>query len=162
MDAELKEQLIRTMMRFRKIGMAFPADLDIRMGEIMIMNGIAGHFPPGMRFGDEKCQFDEHKKTFVSELQKMHHITKPAISQMLNGLENKGYISREMDRQDRRKVSVTLTQKGEDILKRSKEYADNMLDKTISRFGEDNTRKLIELFSQLVDISEQIRNETER
>lgn len=162
MDAELKEQLIRTMMRFKKVGMAFPPDLDIRMGELMIMNGIAGHFPQGMCFGDEKCQFDEHKKIYVSNLQRMHHITKPAISQMLNGLENKGYISREMDKQDRRKVSVTLTEIGQDILKRSKKYTDSMLDKTISRFGEDNTRKLIELFSQLIDISEQIRNETER
>ncbi len=162
MDAALKEQFIRTMMRFRKVGMAFPADLDIRMGELMVMNGIAGHFPPGIHPDNEACKFNLHRKIFVSDLQHMHHITKPAISQMLNGLENKGYISREMDMQDRRKVSVTLTEKGRDILKRSKEHTDKMMDETISRFGEDNTRKLIELFSQLVDISEQIKNETER
>jgi DNA-binding MarR family transcriptional regulator len=160
MDSALKEQFIRTMMKFRKIGMIFPPDIDIRMGELIVMNGIEGHFPPGMHCDDENCRFGIRKKTCVSDLHSMHHITKPAISQILNGLEKKGYIVREIDKTDRRKIAVELTNKGRDVLKRSKEYADDMLEKTIAQFGEDNTRKLIELFSQLIDISENLRKET--
>lgn len=167
MDSALKEQLIRTMLRFRKVGMTFPPEMDIRMGELMIMRGIAGHLPPGMH-GDhdhhphhdhEKCQLDMHRKVFVSDLQKMHNITKPAISQMLNGLEHKGYVSREMDKADRRKVSVTLTDKGKAMLEETKKFADKTLDETIERFGEDNIRQLISLFNRLIDISNEIKEE---
>jgi DNA-binding MarR family transcriptional regulator len=100
-----------------------------------------------------------HRKVFVSDLQKMHNITKPAISQMLNGLEHKGYISREMDKDDRRKVSVTLTDKGKAMLEETKKFADKTLDETIERFGEDNIRQLISLFNRLIDISNEIKEE---
>ncbi len=163
MDSTLKEQLIRTMMRFRKIGMPFPPDLDIRMGELMVMNGIAGHFPKRMHHEhNENCQFDVHRKIFVSDLQKMHHITKPAISQMLNGLEKKGYVRREMDKDDRRKITVTLTEPGKEILYKTKSYTDRMLDETIERYGEENLKQLISLFNRLIDVNDEIKKEYEQ
>jgi len=149
MDNELRDLLVHTMFRFKKVGMIFPPGLDIHMGEFFVMKAIEGN-----------TAWPEHNNS-VSDLPKHLMISKPAMSQLLNGLEKKGYIVREIDQNDRRKISVTLTPKGQDILMRTKDYADNMLETVISRFGEENTRQLVELFTRLTDISEEIRLETQ-
>lgn len=147
MDRDLRDRLVQTMLRFKKLGMIFPQGLDIRMGELMVMKSIEDATP-----GDGK-------NIFVSDIQGQHFMTKPAISQILNGLEKKEYLHRKIDKTDRRKIAVTLTPKGLDILAQSKAHADNMLEAVISRFGEDNTQQLIELFTRLTDVSEQVKQE---
>lgn len=147
MDTDLRDRLLQTMLRFKKLGMIFPPGLDIRMGELMVMKSIIDAKP-----GDGK-------NVFVSDLHGHHFMTKPAISQILNGLEKKGYVHRKIDKEDRRKIAVTLTPKGQNILVQTKAYTDDMIGTVIARFGEDNTRQLIELFISLTDISEQVKQE---
>lgn len=147
MDTDLRDRFVQTMLRFKKLGMIFPPGLDIRMAELIVMKSI------------EEANPSDGKNVFVSDIHGHHFMTKPAISQILNGLENKEYIRRKMDKTDRRKIAVTLTPKGQNILAQTKEFADDMIGTVISRFGEDNTRQLIELFSRLADISEDVKQE---
>jgi DNA-binding MarR family transcriptional regulator len=147
MDNELRDLLVHTMFRFKKVGMIFPPGLDIHMGEFFVMKAIEGN-----------TAWPEHNSS-VSDMPKQLMISKPAMSQLLNGLEKKGYLVREIDKLDRRKISVTLTPKGQDILVLTKDYADNMLETVISRFGEDNARQLVKLFTRLTDISEEVKRE---
>ena len=148
MDTELRDRLVHSMFRFKKLGMIFPPGIDIHMGELFVMKSIEGN---------SSCP--AHSSP-VSDLPKHLMISKPAMSQLLNGLEKKGYIIREIDKLDRRKISVTLTPEGQNILTRTKDYADSMLETVISRFGEENTRQLIELFTRLTDISEEVKLES--
>lgn len=147
MDNELRDRLMHAMFRFKKVGMIFPPGLDIHMGELFVMRSIDGN-----------CPFPDHPSP-VSDLPKHLMISKPAMSQLLNGLEKKGYLVREIDKADRRKISVTLTPKGQEILAATKDYADNMLDTVIARFGEENLLQLLALFTRLSDISEEVRQE---
>ena len=150
MDNQLKGQLIQAMMRFRKIGSPINAGHEIHMGELMVMSMIA------------QRATDSDKNVNVSDIHDNHHMTKPAISQMFNALEKKGYINREINKNDRRKVKVTLTPQGEDILKKTKDSLDQTMDTLIARFGEDNTRQLIALFTRLADISEDMKREAQQ
>lgn len=147
MDTDLKDRLVQTMLRFKKVGMTFPPGLDIRMGELMVMRSIEAAKP---------C---DGKDVFVSDIHGHYCMTKPAISQILNRLEKKQYVRRKIDKTDRRKIAVTLTPMGQDVLARAKVYADDMLGTVISRFGEDNTHRLIELFTRLTDVSQQVKQE---
>jgi DNA-binding MarR family transcriptional regulator len=147
MDNALRDRLMHAMFRFKKVGMIFPPGLDIHMGELFVMRSIDGTGP---------CP--EHNNA-VSDLPKHMMISKPAMSQLLNGLEKKGYISREIDKSDRRKISAALTPKGEEVLAATKAYADEMLDTVIARFGEENLLQLLALFTRLTDISEEVRQE---
>lgn len=144
MDSNLKEQLVRTVFRFRKMHMELPPELEIRMGEFFLMKHISAGRPcPG-------CD---------SSMADMHHhlhMTRPAVSQMLNALEKKELIYREIDKNDRRKISVTLTEKGRSTLSQAMSYMDEMMKRTISRFGEDNTRQLIALLTLLADVLEEV------
>lgn len=148
MEVLLKEQMVSAMLRLRRLSLAFPPDLDIRMGEFFLLKAIAS---------DEQCP-DGH--VHLAETHCHLHITRPAVSQMLNALENKNYIQREIDRNDRRKIAVRLTPEGARVLTLAKKHMDQIMDRTISRFGEENTQQLISLLYQLADISEQIGKET--
>jgi DNA-binding MarR family transcriptional regulator len=147
MDRMLKEQLGEAVLRFRKTGMPFHCGKNIHMGEMMVMRKIAMHDAfPG-------------RNTSASDLHSNLYMTKPAISQILNSLENKGYVSREIDRSDRRKIAVSLTDKGRVMLEQAKGHTEQMLDTVISRLGEEDTRQLIRLLDQMADISEEVRRE---
>ena len=150
MDSGLKEELVVAMHRIRRLSMSFMSGNEIHMGELAVMNAIAG------------CPRCPRKRIFVSEIQNhAHHMTKPAVSQILNTLEKKGYVSREMDAIDRRKIAVSLTPSGQEILKRQREDFDRKLEAVISRFGEDNTRQLTKLFTLLADAAnDMVREET--
>lgn len=150
MDRTLKEELVHAMLRFKKVGMTFSPGLDIHMGELVVMKVIAENTS---RLG---------KNIYVSDIQSNLYITKPAVSQMLNALQKKGYVCREIDKSDRRKIAVMLTAKGQEILKKTREDTDRTLEIVISRLGEENTRQLIKLFTLLADISEELKRESKK
>ena len=82
--------------------------------------------------------------------------SKPAVSQMLNNLERKGYIERSIAPGDRRKIIVRLTREGETALLEAKSHLDKSLDALIELLGEDDYRELLRLMSRLMDIIEEI------
>lgn len=147
MDRSLKEQLMQAMHLFKKAGMALHAGNDIRLGELFVLNGI------------DKNALCDNRSINVSDIHSDLHFTKPAVSQTLNALEKKGYIHREIDTSDRRKIAVTITPEGKIILEKTKNTTDQRIEEIISRFGEENTRELIRLLNLLAGISEVIKRE---
>ena len=148
MDSNLKEQLVRAVFRFRRMNMELPPELEIRMGEFFLLKQISGDGP---------CHGPDSR---LADVHHHLHMTRPAVSQMLNALEKKELIHREIDRNDRRKISVTLTEKGLSTLDQAMAYMDGTMIKTISRFGEDNTRQLIALLTLLADVLEKVSHES--
>jgi DNA-binding MarR family transcriptional regulator len=57
-----------------------------------------------------------HGKDSVSELAATGHISRPAISRMVDVLVNKNLISRTQNPQDRRHIQLALTDEGETLL----------------------------------------------
>lgn len=143
----LPEELIRAAMRFKKHEIPFPPGLNIRRGEFFVLSRI-GSGP----FGGED-------RVWVSEIQSKLDFSKPAVSQILSGLENKGLIVRETDKRDRRKVMVVLTPQGRAILQAAKEHVHRMMEEAVARFGEEDSRKLIELINKLSDVTDEIMRE---
>jgi DNA-binding MarR family transcriptional regulator len=54
--------------------------------------------------------------TLVSDLADARSMSRPAISQMVDGLVEKGYITRRQDPKDRRYVHLALTEEGTKML----------------------------------------------
>lgn len=88
----------------------------------------------------------------ISDLSAHAHMSKPAVSQMLNVLEEKNMVLRIMTKDDRRVVYVALTQDGQAALDRFFHLADAAMDRMISRLGEEDTDLLIRLVNRLYDI----------
>ena len=88
----------------------------------------------------------------VPKIQKKLNISKPAISYILNTLEKKKYITREIDPKDRRKVSISATPEGKAAAEQSKRKFDELWNEILAGFGEDNMRQLIGLMRELDEL----------
>lgn len=144
MVTESKERFFLAVLRMKKIAACFPKTSDMQTSELAVMYKAS-----------EGCSRDE-SGFMVSDIQKSLHISKPAVSQVLNGLEKKGYIVRSIDSGDRRKIIVTLTQDGEGALQDAVRCHNEVVNQVFSQFGEDNARLFIQLVNRLMDTLEEI------
>ncbi|MDO5726062.1 MAG: winged helix DNA-binding protein [Tissierellia bacterium] len=149
MNSELKIKYIKTLMRFNRSGIKLYDCKKLNMTELFIMAGISNSI-----FGDSDG-FD------LSKIQEYTHISKAAISQILSSLDKRGYIIRETDKTNRRRITVELTDSGEEILKQTKKRSDQILDEILRRLGEENVLELINLLDKLSNISDDLKEELE-
>lgn len=146
MDPWIKERLVTATLRFRKTDMCLLPQGSIQHRELVVMGSICANAsctPCNLNAGDicEKLC-----------------ITKPAISQSLNALEKKGYITRTIDKTDRRKISVSATPSGLAVLQETWRYYDDAVETLVNRFGPEKTKTLVELLDEFTDLCEKIQN----
>ena len=142
MDNKLQEQFFSSMMCFKKLEASFSLACEMQMNEMAILHSIAGTC----------CRECPCMNLDVPKIQQKLHISKPAISYILNTLEKKNYITREIDPKDRRKVSISATPEGRAAAEQSMKKYDEIWDEILERFGEDNMKNLIELIQSLDEL----------
>ena len=148
MDGDLQNQFFSAMMRIKKMGAMFFSECEIQMNELAVLQAIAG--------GCE-CDGCGSMNLNVPEIQKRLHISKPAVTYILNALEKKDFIVRGIDPRDRRKISITATPAGKLAASKSIEKYDEMWGELVGRFGEDNMRELLALLGGLMDACGQMQ-----
>jgi DNA-binding MarR family transcriptional regulator len=135
---KLKQDLMQSLFRFKKVGgsisrfIAGEIKTDLNISEISVLNCI-------------KKQGDVHSALPVS---------KAAVSQILGSLEEKGYIERDIDRCNRRKITISLTARGNDVVKKSEKALDKLMSSAITHFGEAEIAALIHLTNDFVEFVE--------
>ena len=76
------------------------------------------------------------------------HLSSARTANVLRSLEEKGWVSREHDTNDRRRVIVTLTPAGEaERLRRRREF-ESQAEAFLSRLGEADTREAIRILKR--------------
>ena len=126
---ELRIELLRTIFKFKKLansglGMK-PIDgrQDISLAEFMLLRAVDGL-----------------------------SVTKGAVSQMLNSLEEKGFISRALSRENRRNTLVLLTPKGRELLGDEENEFNAKLDALIETMGRKDIEELIAIVERLTEV----------
>ena len=150
MKKEIKNQFMQMFFRFRRNGLDYIKIADLNMTELFVMNSLSENL------------FNDGTRVDLAEIQNHTYVTKAAISKMFTSLEKKGYVIRETDRANRRKITVELTACGKKVVEDATEKADEVLDLVISRFGEEKVCQLISLMDQLSDITEALKSEWEQ
>lgn len=144
MDDRLQERFFSSMMCFKKLEALFSLECEMQMNEMAILRDILG----GCSVSGSSCT-----NLNVPRMQERLRISKPAVSYILNTLEKKNYIVREIDARDRRKISISATPEGEEAARRSMEKCDQAWEELLREFGEDNMRQLVELLTSLNELS---------
>ena len=140
-DADaLKEELAEVLGGLRRHKRPFPAMFGIAPGEFFTLGMIERH------------QDSATGGVEASLIREVSQMSGPAVSQMLKALEKKSFIKRVMVQEDRRKVLVCLTQQGKEILSTSKKIFLSVVDKIYEDFGEEDTKKFIELLKRYQEI----------
>lgn len=149
MISESKEQFLVAMYRMKKSASCMASTSNLQFSELAVMLKASG--------GCSVCE----QGYSVSEIQSTLHISKPAVSQVLNNLEKKGYIARSIATGDRRKIMVTLTADGEAELDNAMRCQDERMGRVFEQFGEENIRVFIRLVNRLMDILEDLNTSEE-
>jgi DNA-binding MarR family transcriptional regulator len=153
LNRQLKTKFIRAMFRFRKIGASLPTGfcngeidgIDLNASELFALKSVADN------------RSDADNNVCSADMQELLQISRPAISRIMDGLSEKGYIDRVTNPNNRRKLDITLTDKGVGVLALAEKYADNFLTETIEKFGADDMHEFIDMFNCLADIVEGIK-----
>ena len=95
----------------------------------------------------------------MTDVSRFLSVSKAAVSQMLRSLENKGYITREVDRNNRRNVIVTLTPAGREVLEEQYGEFSRLLEMVVDRLGEDETREMIRIVDHMGSILDELEDE---
>lgn len=139
MDTELKEQFLTIINHFRKLESALVAECEMQINEMVVLSSIAGTC----------CRECPCMNLNVPKIQEKLCISKPAVSYILNTLEKKDYITREIDPKDRRKVSISVTGKGKEIAEQSMGKYEELWTEILGRFGKENMEQLVGLLREL-------------
>ncbi len=81
--------------------------------------------------------------------------TPAAISKMLKNLENKGWIVREVNKENRRVTNVCLTAKGHEVADYTHRRMHEFTERIAERLGEDRLDELISILEETYDISQE-------
>jgi DNA-binding MarR family transcriptional regulator len=143
MDEQLTKDLIETFFRFKRIKLpdllkADGSKRDLSVIETVLLKKIS----------------DGPIDSF-SDLEDNFHVSKSAVSQMLGALEEKGYVTRELDKTNRRKRLLGLTPRGRKTVDTIGREVDAYFSGIVQRFGEKDTRSLVALFNRFAEIAEE-------
>ena len=143
MDEQLKKELVETFLRFKRIKISIlhktdGSKRDINFIETVLLKKIS-----------------EGSIDRFSDLEEDFHVSKSAVSQTLGALEEKGYITRELDKINRRKRLLSLTPKGRKTVAATDKEVEAYFAGVIQRFGENDTRLLMSLFNRFAKIVEE-------
>ena len=146
---ELKERMMQTIFRMRQIIMSLHSreiiKLNLNLVEITLLVAIKDN-----SLGSEKN---------IADLQKLLSVTKAAVSKMLGVLENKGYVIRDINKQNRRTLLITLTPKGKEAVEYIEKEIDENLIKIFERMGKANIEQFITNINRYADTISDIYEE---
>jgi DNA-binding MarR family transcriptional regulator len=91
----------------------------------------------------------------LGQLIKELRISKQAAGQLVDALVTRGYLERSIDKEDRRKLTVTLTERGKaaaEVQRAAREKVDSEL---LASVGEDDVIRTRRTLAVLIDIGQQ-------
>ena len=132
------EELFKAMHQFHKL----------RLGDIM--PDISGADFWTMRNIMDK---GEDGKITISELAKKTRVLPSAISRTLNRLEEKGYVERTVNKNDRRNTYVEITDRGREVAQEVREIMRDYGEAVLSKFDEEELSMLISYLNNIYDIA---------
>lgn len=120
---------------------------DVTRAEFFIMNVLS----------DAKHEDDSEnfKGVTVTNISNIIHTSTAATSKLLRVVEDKGYITRVLDDNDRRVVYICLTEKGEHLTKNSRELAAVKIHKLVGKLGEEDTAALRRILKKIINITQE-------
>ena len=143
MSKELQNELVQAMFRLKKMmnrGLGRDTNnINITMSEFILMREVAENTK------------DVYNPSALTEVREYLSVSKAAVSQMLNSLEKRGYILREIDPNNRRNIIVILTDEGRTAFeKRNQEFYDRF-EMVIRGIGEKDVSQFIEMINKMSD-----------
>lgn len=132
---ELAKQFLYYLGQFQSHGHQRRIDETLR-GEIFVLLYI-------FKKGDNVLPGDISNKMNISSAR---------VAAILNNLENKGFISRQIDKSDRRRILVHLTPEGIELAEKRNKMTVNTAARTLELLGEQDAKELVRIMGRLAKL----------
>ena len=143
MSKEIQNELVQAMFRLKKMmNRGLGRDLDnanITMSEFILMREVAENTK------------ESYNSMALTEVREYLSVSKAAVSQMLNSLEKRGYIVREIDPNNRRNIIVILTEEGKNAYGKKNQEFYNRFEMVIQGIGEKDVSQFIAMINKMSD-----------
>jgi DNA-binding MarR family transcriptional regulator len=98
----------------------------------------------------------------IRDLKNKLNVSSPTISQVINDLENRDFVKRVRDKNDKRVTRVEVSELGSKELKKAVDIVEAKFVKLGECLGEEKSKQLIEILTQMINyFSQEENNETE-
>lgn len=141
-------QFMNASLRFKKVDVCGLYHGAIPFGEMVVMESV-----------QEACR-QQDASLNMGDVSRKLCVSKPAVSQILGSLERKGYIVRDVDKDDRRRIMVRSTQEGELALANSRQCYEEAVNRLLGQMTDEELATLVRLMDRLADIHSQLKNNT--
>ncbi len=91
-----------------------------------------------------------------SDISNEMNISSARVAAMLNSLENKGLITRQIDKSDRRKILVELTQEGKELAEKHDQMVVNNTARMLELLGEHDAKEMVRIMGKLAKLAPKI------
>jgi len=139
---DLTQDMFQLMKRFPR---KFPRKLMMQKAQGMAPSEIELLMMLTMRLESDQ------KVLTVSELSGLLQITPAAVTHMINPLEERGFIERLSDPNDRRVVIIGMTEKGIEFAQSFVSNAQDKLMGLVTHLGKEDSRVFIQLINKVID-----------
>lgn len=96
----------------------------------------------------------QHKDgVFPNDISNSMSITTGRVAAALNSLEKKGFINREIYKNDRRQILVTLTQAGKEMAENQRNESIQRIIKMFESLGEHDAKEYVRIMGKLAGLS---------
>lgn len=111
----------------------------------------------GILIGIERAT-QEQKPFRISDLSKMMHVSPPTITQHIDNLESRGFVSRTQSRADKRAVNLTLTERGQETLRQHRQEIESTFKALVDHLGQEDAKTFCTLLSKTAEFFEDKQN----
>ena len=103
--------------------------------------------------------FRQSGTVLPSDISSEMNISSARVAVILNNLESKGFLTRQIDKSDRRRILVELTQEGQEFAKEHYKNAINFAERILKLLGEHDAKELVRIISRLAEFEPEINLE---
>jgi DNA-binding MarR family transcriptional regulator len=94
----------------------------------------------------------EGRAVLPGEISDNMNISTARIASVLNSLEGKNYITREIDKDDRRQILVKITKEGESFIKEQEQRVTREIVNALEMLGENDAKEYIRITGKLANL----------
>ena len=134
--AELAVELIHKMRTFHKAKLQKYINENLQ-GEAFVLDFIARH-------GDH---------VLPGEISNEVEVSSARVAAALNSLEDKGLVTRQIDKNDRRKILVSLTKTGKESAEKSQQAMVEKVTNLLLQLGERDAKEYVRIMGRLAEIA---------
>lgn len=138
---ELKQSFFRVAGRFHKLH-SYSRFQGVSHQEYVVLEMV----------GKYMQEHPNQPGVYISELVRIQKTSPPAISRTLRSMEEKGWIEKETDANDRRNTFIRLTAAGEKKRRKAADEINEFVDSVIARLGEEKMVNMIAIWEEMENI----------